>query len=403
MSDTPPAPTPPDAPQVQVPRQLELYLAGPRAGPEAVPLRVEDLEAKARAKLTPQAYDWVAGAAGAEDTARANLEAFRRWRILPRMLVDVSRRDLGVTLFGQRYRTPVLLAPVGVQSVVHPDGEVAAAKAAAALGVPFVLSTVSSFSIEQVAGAMGSAPRWFQLYWSKDPELTLSLVRRAERAGYTALVVTLDTAALGWRERNLELAYLPFAQGHGVANYLTDPVFQAGLPAERRTDPRAVAEHFFRVATHLAHTWPDLALIRQNTRLPLLLKGIVHPDDARLALECGADGIIVSNHGGRQVDGAAATLAVLPGILRMVGGRVPVLFDGGIRRGADVFKALALGAKAVLVGRPYLWALAVNGEEGVRQFLLNFLADLDLTFLLCGKAGVADVGRGDLIHGDLVE
>ncbi len=379
-----------------VQRQMEIYLAGLQGQTPAQAFAPEELEEQARAVLPARAYVYVAGGAGAEDTVWANREAFRRWRIVPRLLRDVSRRDLTIDLLGRRLPAPVLLAPIGVQGILHPDAELATARAAGSLGVPVVLSTVSSTPLEAVAEALGDAPRWFQLYWPKEPALAASLVGRAERAGYTALVVTLDTYLYGWRERDLQQAWLPFTHGQGIANYLTDPVFRAALPSPPEQDPAAAARHFLNVVSNAALTWDDLAWLRRQTRLPILLKGLLHPDDARRAVEHGMDGVIVSNHGGRQVDGAVAALDALPAMVEAVGGRAVVLFDGGIRRGADVFKALALGAQAVLLGRPYCWGLAVGGEQGVRDVLRNLLADVELTMGLAGCVACADIRRDNL-------
>lgn len=388
----------PSSPSTYGPRrQFEIYAAGEQARRSALPISPEALEARARELLSPAAFDYVAGGAGAEETIRANRAAFRRWRIVPRMLRDVSRRDLGVTLLGQRLPAPLLVAPVGVQALLHPEADRATARAAAALSVPYVLSTAASVPLEEVAAVMGPAPRWFQLYWARDLDLTASLVARAERAGYGAIVVTLDTAQLGWRERDLERAYLPFLQGEGIANYLTDPAFRAALARPPEEDMEAAIRHFLSFFAHPTLTWDDLAFLRERTRLPFLLKGILHPDDARRALDAGAAGIVVSNHGGRQVDGAVAALDALPGVVAAVDGRAPVLFDSGIRRGPDAVKALALGAAAVLLGRPYLWGLAAGGEAGVRDVLLNFLADLDLTLALCGYASCDELDAAALV------
>jgi len=381
----------------QTDRQIALYRAGPNPAPDAIPLAVEALEAKARARLSPEAYDWVAGAAGGGSTARANLAAFDRWQIVPRMLCDISQRDFGVDIFGRRWPLPFALAPIGVQAGCYPAGEKATARAAASLGLTFTLSTVSTFSMEEVATAAGPGPRWFQLYWSKLPELTASLLARAERAGYEAIVVTLDTPSLGWRETNLQLAHLPFLHGVGLANYFSDPIFRSLLACPPEENVAAAADKYLEIFSNLAHTWAALKFIREHTRLPILVKGVQHPDDARQALDAGMDGIVVSNHGGRQTDGSVGTLTLLPGIADAVAGRVPLLFDGGIRRGCDVFKALALGADAVLLGRPYLWALAVGGETGVRDFLQNFSADLDLTCALAGKSRIDEVTAADLL------
>jgi isopentenyl diphosphate isomerase/L-lactate dehydrogenase-like FMN-dependent dehydrogenase len=271
-----------------------------------------------------------------------------------------------------------------VQNIIHPDAEVAVGRAAASLGVPFVLSTVSSRSIEEVAVAMDHAQRWFQLYWGKDHELTSSLLRRAEKSGFSALVVTLDTAMLGWRERDLQHPYLPFLLGHGLANYFSDPVFCSRLSQPPSADPAAAIRLWATLFSNTALTWNDLSWLRQQTKLPIVLKGILHPDDANLALDYGADAIIVSNHGGRQVDGAIAALDALPPVAAAIQQKIPILFDSGIRYGADAIKAIALGARAVLLGRLYLWGLAVGGEQGVRDVVQNFQADLDLTMGLSG-------------------
>jgi isopentenyl diphosphate isomerase/L-lactate dehydrogenase-like FMN-dependent dehydrogenase len=370
-------------------RQLAVYLAGLQGQRPALPVSYEELERQAREKATPEAYGYIAGGAGGEETMHANREAFRHWHIVPRMLRDVSQRSLATRVLDLDLPAPVLLAPIGVQSIVHPEAEVAVARAASSLGVPFILSTASSKALEEVATAADSGPRWFQLYWGRDPELTASFLARAERAGYTAVVVTLDTNLLSWRERDVQNAYLPFLLGEGVANYFSDPVFRAALAQPPEQDPQSAIFRFVQVFTNPTLTWADLAFLRAHTRLPLLLKGILHPDDALHALDAGMDGIVVSNHGGRQVDGAIASLDALPGVVAAVQGRVPVLFDSGIRRGADVFKALALGARAVLLGRPYMWGLTLAGEDGVRDVLLNLLADLDLTFALSGYTSPA--------------
>jgi isopentenyl diphosphate isomerase/L-lactate dehydrogenase-like FMN-dependent dehydrogenase len=278
-----------------------------------------------------------------------------------------------------------------VQNIIHAEGELAAARAAASLGLPFVLSTVSSRPIEEVGQAMGSAPRWFQLYWGKDHELTTSLLQRAEKSGYSAVVVTLDTAMLGWRERDLQHPYLPFLFGHGLANYFTDPVFCGRLQQPPLADPGAAIRQWAVTFSNTALAWSDLAWLRQQTKLPILLKGILHPEDAKLALDHGANAIIVSNHGGRQVDGAIAALDALPAVAAAIENKIPILFDSGIRYGADAVKALALGARAVLLARLYIWGLAIAGEQGVRDVVQNFLADLDLTMGLAGFRSVKEL------------
>ncbi|MEP0823615.1 MAG: alpha-hydroxy-acid oxidizing protein [Ignavibacterium sp.] len=365
-------------------RQLEIYRKGVLGIRPRFPVSPEELENKARSVLSREAYDYVAGGAGAEITIRKNREAFERIAILPRMLRDVAERSLEISVLGARFPYPFLLAPIGVQGIVHREGEVAVARAAASLGVPMVLSTASSRSLEEVADALGSVPRWYQLYWPKDPGIAKSFLHRASAAGYSAIVVTLDTTILAWRDRDIRNAYLPFLAAEGIANYTSDPVFRKGLDRSPEEFPMGAVRHFARNFSNPALTWKDLRWLRKQTNLPILLKGILHPDDARKAVRAGVDGIIVSNHGGRQLDGALAALDALPGIVSVAGRKLDVLFDSGIRRGSDVFKAMALGAKGVLLGRPYLWALAAAGEAGVRNFLQNFIADLDLTLGLAG-------------------
>lgn len=377
--------------------QYEIYLSGLAGTKPSQPVDIEHLEARAREVMTPEAYGYVAGGAASEDTVRANREAFRRWRIVPRMLRDVSERDLSTTVLGRRLPAPVMIAPVGVQSIVHADGELATARAAASIGVPMILSTASSYPMEQVAEALGETQRWYQLYWPKDRELAASFLKRAEAAGFTAVVVTLDTSILAWRPRDLQEAYLPFLQGVGIANYLSDPVFKAAVGSD---DLQASVGHFVGLFGNPALTWDDLAWLRDNTSLPVLLKGILHPEDAARAAELRVQGVIVSNHGGRQVDGSIGALDALPDVVAAAGDKLEVLFDSGIRTGADAFRALALGARAVLLGRPVMWGLGVAGEQGVQTVLRGFLADLDLTFALSGYTEVEQVGPDALTRID---
>lgn len=367
-------------------REIEIYELGLVGQKLSIPVPLPALEEEARQVLEPRAYDYVAGGAGGELTMRANREAFYRWRIVPRMLRNVSARDSSVELLGTKLPAPVILGPVGVQGIIHEGAEIATARAAASLGLPFVLSTLCSRTMEQVAEAVGAAARWFQLYWGKSPELTASMLARAERAGYSALVVTLDTSMLGWRERDLERGYLPFLSAEGVANYFSDPMFRGMLKQPPEENAAAAVQLWASLFSNPALTWDDLAWLLKHTKLPILLKGIQHRDDAARAVDGGMDGVIVSNHGGRQVDGGIAALDALPEIVKAVGDQMPVLFDSGIRRGADVVKALALGARAVLIGRLYIWGLAVAGEAGVRDAVQNLLADFDLTMALSGFA-----------------
>ncbi|WCB94434.1 Lactate 2-monooxygenase [Baekduia alba] len=373
--------------------QYEIYLQGLAGQTPDLPVAWDALERAAAAKLDEGARGYVFGGAGSEDTQRENVEALARWRIVPRMLRDVSTRDVRTTVFATTMPAPVLLSPVGVQSIIHPEGELAVARAAGELGVPMVASTASSHTLEDIAQAGGAgAPRWFQLYWPKDDDLTASFVGRAEAAGYEAIVVTLDTPLLAWRPRDLQGAYLPFLKSVGIANYLADPVFRAALAKPPEEDPQAAVGHFVGQFSNPAATWDGIDRIRSLTRLPIVLKGINHPDDAREARARGVDGVLVSNHGGRQVDGAQAAIDALPGVVEAVGDDLTVLFDSGIRSGADVLKAIALGADATLVGRPYLWGLALAGADGVKTVLRSLLAELDLTLALSGHRALDTVG-----------
>ena len=373
--------------------QYEVYLKGMAGQAPDFPMSWTELEVQASAAMDAGANGYVFGSAGTEDTELENRAAFTRHRIVPRMLRDVSTRDLRTEMFGVQHAAPVLLAPVGVQSIVHPDGELAAARGAAEAGIGFVASTASSYSMEGIAAAGGDVPRWYQLYWPKDPDLTASFVARAEAAGYGALVVTLDTGLLAWRPRDLQTAYLPFLQSVGIANYLSDPVFRAALQKSPEDDPTAAVLQFVGVFSNPAMCWGDLAALRELTDMPIVLKGILHSDDARLARDHGVQGVVVSNHGGRQVDGAIAALDALPDVVDAVGDELTVLFDSGIRSGCDVVKALALGARAVLLGRPYLWGMALRGADGVAQVVRNLLSELDLTLALSGHASPRTLNR----------
>ncbi|MBB5156110.1 alpha-hydroxy-acid oxidizing protein [Saccharopolyspora phatthalungensis] len=354
------------------------------------------LEEAVRAEVPADSYNYVAGGAGTGSTVRANRSAFERWRIVPRVLRNADRRDLRATVLGMEMPAPVLLAPVGVQSILHPDAELASARAAAELGLPLVLSSSSSRSIEEVAAANGDAPRWMQLYWSGDREICASILDRGKRAGFSTLVVTVDTWIRGWRPHEMDRRYSPSRQGVDMAIPFSDPVFRSRLARPPEEDPTAAIQEWQRMPTGASKSWEQFAFLRDHWSGPIVVKGILHPDDARRAVGCGADGIVVSNHGGRQVDGAVAALDMLPEVVDAVGAEVDVLFDSGIRTGADVIKALALGAKAVLVGRPCAYGLAHAGEAGVRHVLRSLLADLDITLGLCGYRSPAELGRAAL-------
>jgi len=380
--------------------QYQIYAGGLIEQTPALPVSAAELQERARAKLGAGPYGYVAGGAGSERTMQANLDAFERRRIVPRMLRDVSERQLDVTVLGTPMPAPLMLAPVGVQSIVHPEGELASARAAAALGIPDIHSTAASHSIEQVAEAMGEGRRWYQLYWPRERELAASFVARAERAGFEAVVLTLDTWFLGWRPRDLKNAYLPFLKGIGVANYFSDPVFRAALEKPPEEDPGPAIGHWAYQFANPTVCWDDLAWLKERTKLPIVLKGIVHAEDARRAQDLGVDGLLVSNHGGRQVDGALGALDALPAIRAAVGEQLPLLFDSGVRTGADAFKALALGADAVCIGRPFVWGLALAGQAGVEHVLRCLLAELDLTLALSGYTAIDQIDVAALAEAD---
>ncbi len=369
----------------------EIYFRGLADHHPGYPTDPSRLEDAARAVLTDGPYGYVAGGAGSGATMRANRAAFERFRFVPRMLRDTTARNWSTTVLGTAMPAPLLLAPIGVLSILHPDGELAVARAAAELGVPMALSTAASHTIEEVAEASGDAPRWFQLYWPNEDAVTVSLLNRARVAGYTTLVVTLDTWTLGWRPHDLDGSYLPFLRGVGTAIPFSDPAFRAGLAKPPEEDLMAAVGRWVSMFTGTALRWDRLDLIRQHWDGPIVLKGIQHVDDALAALDAGMDGIVVSNHGGRQVDRAIGSLEALPGIVAAVDGRAAVLFDSGIRTGADAAVALALGADAVLLGRPYAYGLALGGQDGVRHALRSVLAELDLTLALAGFGDLASL------------
>ncbi len=400
-------------------RQMEIYVPGAGGARPLVPVAPAALEAKATRAMKAEAAAYIVGGAGTEATMAANRAAFDRHRLAPRVLRDVSRRDLSVELFGRKHRAPFLLAPIGVLELVHPQADLAVARAAAAEGIGMVFSNQASVAMETCAAAMADTPRWFQLYWSSDDAFVRSLLERAEKSGCEAIVVTLDTTLLGWRPRDLDLGYLPFLRGRGLAQYLSDPVFRRQIPSDppatatqvrgfqivstalslRRKGRefglsmnrmRAAVAHFVATYSRPDLTWEDIARLRDMTKLPIILKGIRHADDARMAREHGIDGIVVSNHGGRQVDGEGATLDALPGVVEAADG-VTVLLDSGIRSGSDVAKALALGARAVLLGRPYVYGLAIAGEAGAREVIRNLIAEFDLTLALSGLTSAAEL------------
>lgn len=412
-------------------RQNVIYRAGISGITPKVPTEAGRLEAAARRSLLRRpggrrAWAYIYGGAGSGATMDANREAFDRRRIVPRMLRDTSERDLSIELFGRRLPAPVLVAPIGAAGLITRDADLDVGAAAAQRGLPYILSSQGSSPMEATAAAMGSAPRWFQLYWSKDEALVDSFIARAEAIDAGALVVTLDTTLLGWRPWDLDLGSLPFTRGVGIAQYTSDPRF-AELVAERisadvedepvtvtpqavwtmlemaRNHPgglldnlrapetRAAVQTFLDTFSNPALTWDHIATLRERTRLPVVLKGVLHPDDARRAFDVGVDAVMVSNHGGRQVDGSVGTLDALADIRAAVGPEATLLLDSGVRGGADVIKAMACGADAVTLGRPHLYGLAIAGRRGVGEVLDNLLAEIDLTMSLSGASSWGEV------------
>jgi lactate 2-monooxygenase len=379
--------------------QLEIYFRGLAGIRESLPLTFAELEHRAQAAMSDELFAYVAGGAGNEHTQNLNVRAFDRWGLVPRMLVGTGKRDLSVDLFGRKLPTPLLLAPIGVIGLCAQDGhgDAATARAAAATGVPMIASTLSADPMEEVARQLGDTPGFFQLYPPNDRELAESLVRRAEAAGFAAIVVTLDTLVLGWRPRDLRLGNIPFLHGHALANYFTDPVFRSRLEKPPEADVRAAARKWAEIFGNPALSWSDLPWLRSLTKLPLVLKGICHPDDARRALDGGVDGIYCSNHGGRQANSGVAALDLLPAVVAACG-NAPVLFDSGVRSGEHVVKALALGARAVGIGRPYVYGLALAGAAGIVHVLRCLLAETDLLMAIDGYPAVADLTPEALVQ-----
>ena len=372
--------------------QLGIYFGGLTGVVPDYPMSFDAMAAAAEAVMTPEIWSYVSGGAGNEHTQRANVAAFERWGLMPRVLRGAADRDVGVDLFGHHYETPLMLAPIGVIGLCEADGQgdLSTARAAAATGVPMVASTLMEVPLEAVAAEFGTTPGWFQLYPPKDREVCESFVRRAEAAGYSAIVVTLDTLTLGWRPRDLTLASFPQLKGLALANYFTDPVFRSRLERTPEEDIEAATGAWAFSFGNPGMTWDDLDWIRSLTDLPLLIKGVNSPEDARMAIDHGVDGIYCSNHGGRQANGGIPAIDLLADVVAAAGD-APVIFDSGVRSGADIVKALALGASAVGIGRPYAYGLAVGGQAGVEHVLRCLLAELDLIMAVDGYRSVAEL------------
>jgi lactate 2-monooxygenase len=374
--------------------QMDIYLRGLQGEVPALPMTFADLERQAELALTPEMWSYVSGGSGDETTQRVNVQAFDRWGLMPRMLAGAANRDLSIELFGTRLPSPVMLAPVGVIALCEPagHGDLTTAAAAARTGVPMIASTLAEDSLESVAASLGETPGWFQLYPPNNWDVTASLIGRAETAGFEAIVLTVDTLSLGWRPRDLALASMPQLKGLCLANYFTDPAFRSLLQRSPAEDPQAALGLWTQMFGHQHLDWDGLRRIRDLTHIPLVVKGITHPDDARRALDAGADGLYCSNHGGRQANGGLPALDCLPDVVD-VAGDAPVIFDSGVRSGVHIIKALALGARAVAIGRPYAYGLAVGGAAGIEHVLRCLLAETDLTLGLDGYASIAELTR----------
>jgi lactate 2-monooxygenase len=366
--------------------QTQIYGAGLSGIVPTFPVDFATLEKRAQSALPPHVLTYVQGGCGDEFTQDENARAFRHWGMVPRMMVDATHRDLTTELFGLTLPSPVFMAPIGVTGMMSQDqhGDIAAAQASAATGVPLTASTLSNDPLEDVKAACGETPAFFQLYTPRDRELAESLVSRAETAGYKAIVVTLDTWVTGWRPRDLNPSNFPQLRGHVLQNYFTDPRFRTMLGGKAPEDDLRTAIGTWGATFGKVLTWDDMPWLKSITSLPIVLKGICHPEDARRAVDSGADGIYVSNHGGRQANGGIAAIDMLPAVAEAVNGQVPVLFDSGIRSGTDVVKAIALGADAVGVGRPYSYGLALGGAQGCAHVLKCILAEADLLMAVNG-------------------
>lgn len=413
------------------PRQGEIYTNGLCGRLPKIPTRIDKLEEIARQILSPRAFAFISGGAGREETQENNRNAFKKWAIVPRILQGNAEYATSISLFGQKHIYPFMLTPLGAQDLAHKQAEVAVGRAAAAENITLTFSNQASTPMEAVAAVMGNANRWFQLYWSKFDEFNASILQRAQNCGCSAIIITLDTQMLGWRTRDLDLGSFPFLYFSGMAQYISDPFAQKLIEnyiqsGEKEPAPKinlALIRYlmsisyrypgnffdnlfslrpvkalrvFSKMMIKPALTWEDIVGLRKITKLPIILKGVLHPEDAKLALQYGIDGVMVSSHGGRQLSSCVPSLEMLPEIAAQVKGKIPILLDSGIQGGDDIFKALALGADAVLIGRAYLYALAIAGEEGVRELIQNLKAELELTMTLSGCASIKEITQDKL-------
>ncbi|QDQ01185.1 alpha-hydroxy-acid oxidizing protein [Lysinibacillus fusiformis] len=364
------------------------------------PISFADLEKAVAEKMDAGPYGYVRSGAGGEQTLRNNRAAFEKYSIIPRFLNNVSNIDTSIELFGKTYPTPLLFAPVGMNKMAHEDGELAVVRAADDLEIPYIQSTVSSYALEDVAQAAPHATKWFQLYWSTNEEIAYSMASRAEAAGFEAIVLTVDTVMLGWREEDVRNQFSPLKLGYARGNYVNDPVFMASLPDDSfESYVQGVLQNVF----HPTLNWENVRELKRRTTLPILLKGILHPEDSKLAVGNGIDGIIVSNHGGRQLDGVVGSLDALPAIVDVVNGQIPVILDSGVYRGMDALKALALGADAVAIGRPFVYGLALAGQQGVEKVMTNLYDELKVSMALAGATSVKALRNVTLVKNNGVD
>ena len=379
--------------------QTQIYGAGLSGVVPTYPVDFATLEKRAQSALPPHVLTYVQGGCGDEYTQDENARAFRHWGMVPRMMVDATHRDLSIELFGLKLPSPLFMAPIGVTGMMTQDqhGDVAAAQASAMTGVPLTASTLSNDPLEDVKAACGETPAFFQLYTPRDKELAESLVGRAEAAGYKAIVVTLDTWVTGWRPRDLNPSNFPQLRGHVLQNYFVDPRFRQMLGGKAPEEDLHTAIGTWGATFGKVLTWDDMAWLKSITKLPIVLKGICHPDDARRAIDSGADGIYVSNHGGRQLDGVLSTAKALPAIADVVGDDLTVLVDSGIRSGLDVVRMLALGAKTCLLGRSTVYALAADGQHGVENMLDIFSQEMRVAMTLTGVTSIDKIDRTALV------
>ncbi|WCH48247.1 alpha-hydroxy acid oxidase [Lysinibacillus sp. OF-1] len=364
------------------------------------PICFADLEKAVAEKIEAGPFGYIRSGAGGEQTLRNNRAAFEKYSIVPRFLKDVSNVQTSINFFGKTYPTPLLFAPVGMNGMVHDEGELAVVRAAEHLNMPYIQSTVSTYALEEVAQAAPSATKWFQLYWSTNEEIAFSMVARAEAAGFEAIVLTVDTVMLGWREEDVRNQFSPLKLGYARGNYMNDPVFTATLPDDSfESYVQGVLQNVF----HPTLNWAHVRELKKRTNLPILLKGILHPEDAKLAIDNGIDGIIVSNHGGRQLDGVIGSLDALPAIAKVVNGQIPIILDSGVYRGMDALKALALGADAVAIGRPFVYGLALEGQQGVEKVMTNLYDELKVSIALAGATSVKGLRNITLVKHDGTE